>query len=130
MYTEKLIHAFQQPKNVGEIKNADIVGRAGNPVCGDVMWIYVKLKKNKSTKLGEEVIDDIKFKTMGCAAAIGTSEVICELAKGKKLNDAANITKNDIIEYVDGLPPIKVHCSILATEALRNGIEEYKKKIK
>jgi nitrogen fixation NifU-like protein len=127
VYTEKLTNAFQKPKHVGEIKDADIIGKAGNPICGDVMWIYVKLKKD-SDNIMERTIEDMKFKTMGCAAAIGTSEIICQLGIGMKLKDAKNITKQDIIDAVDGLPPPKVHCSILATEALKNGIKELEKK--
>jgi nitrogen fixation NifU-like protein len=127
MYTETLIDAFQNPKNVGEIDNPDILGKAGNPVCGDVMWLYLKFAQSQDDKeLMDKIIEDIKFKTMGCAAAIGTSEVICELAKGKTLDEASKITKQDIINYLGSLPPEKVHCSILATEALANGIRDYK----
>jgi nitrogen fixation NifU-like protein len=126
MYTQKLIEAFQKPKHSGEIKNPDFIGKAGNPVCGDVMWIYVKVK-DKKKPADEQEIKEIKFKTMGCAAAIGTSEMICRLSKGKKLKDAVKISKQDIADSLDGLPPIKMHCSVLATEALKHGFDDYKK---
>ncbi len=128
MYTDKLIEAFQSGNHVGEIENAEIIGKAGNPVCGDVMWIYMKLEDDSSKELRDRKVEAVKFKTMGCGAAIGTSEVICRLAEGKTLGEAESITKQDIIDYVGGLPPEKVHCSILATEAMENGIKEFENK--
>lgn len=113
---------FLHPKNMGEIKNPDGVGKIGNPLCGDIMWVYIKVKDNK--------IIDIKFKTFGCAAAIATSSMITQLAKGKTLEKAKKITINDIANSLKGLPPIKMHCSRLATDALRLAIKDYEEKKK
>lgn len=128
-YTPQVVKNFMNPKNVGEIKNADGVGKVGNPICGDVMWLYIKVGKNKK---GEEIITDIKFKTFGCAAAIATSSMITQLAKGKTIKEAEKITKADVAGSLKGLPPIKMHCSNLASDALKKAIEDYesKKKIK
>lgn len=126
-YTKQVVKNFMNPKNVGEIKNADGIGKVGNPVCGDVMWLYIKVGKNKE---GKEVITDIKFKTFGCAAAIATSSMITQLAKGKTLKDAEKITRNDVAGSLKGLPPIKMHCSNLASDALRKAIEDYESKKK
>tara|TARA_Y100000310_G_C20645478_1_gene796317 strand:- start:581 stop:1006 length:426 start_codon:yes stop_codon:yes gene_type:complete len=123
-YSEKLKQLFLNPKNVGEIKDADGVGKVGNPTCGDVMYVYIKVEE----KDGEEIIKDIKFKTLGCAAAISTSSMITELAKGKSLEEAKKITKDDVADELGGLPPIKMHCSNLAAEALNKAIEDYKNK--
>lgn len=117
MYTEKLMEHFQNPRNVGGLESADGVGSVGNPVCGDVMTIYIKVQDNK--------LVDIKFKTFGCAAAIATSSMLTELAKGKTLDEALKITKKDIADALDGLPPIKMHCSNLAADGLRAAIEDY-----
>ena len=124
MYSKKVMENFLHPKNMGEIKNADGIGRVGNPVCGDVMVIYIKVDKKNNT------IKDIKFKTMGCAAAIATSSMVTEMAKGKKLNKAMEITKNDVAKQLGGLPPVKIHCSNLATKALRKAVEDYVSKKK
>lgn len=118
MYSEKVLEHFRNPKNMGEMEDADAVGIVGNPVCGDFMHIYIKVKKNK--------IEDISFQTFGCAAAIATSSMITELAKGKKIDDAMNITRNDVADALDGLPPIKMHCSNLASEGLHEAIRIYK----
>ena len=120
MYSDKVMEHFRNPKNMGEIKNADGVGKVGNPVCGDLMTIYIKVKNNK--------IDDIKFQTFGCAAAIATSSMITELAKGKTLDEAMEITRDDVANELDGLPPIKMHCSNLAADALHEAIKNYYKK--
>ena len=122
MYSEKVMEHFRNPRNMGEIKDADGVGRVGNPVCGDMMEIYIKVENNR--------IKDIKFKTFGCAAAIATSSMITELAKGKTIEEAENITRDDVAEELDGLPPIKMHCSNLAADGLREAIKDYKKKRK
>ncbi|HUS51392.1 MAG TPA: iron-sulfur cluster assembly scaffold protein [Candidatus Paceibacterota bacterium] len=123
-YSKKVIENFLHPKNMGEIKNPDGIGKIGNPRCGDVMWVYIKIgKKNK-----KEFIKDIKFKTFGCTAAIATSSMITQLAKGKTLDKAKKITRKDIAESLKGLPPIKMHCSNLASDALKLAIEDYKKK--
>lgn len=121
MYSKEVMKHFQNPKNIGEIKNPDGIGEVGNPVCGDVMKITIKVKDNK--------IKDIKFKTMGCVAAIATSSVTTELVKGKTLKEAEKITNKVIAEKLDNLPPIKMHCSVLAAEALKKAIEDYKKKL-
>ena len=117
MYSEKVIEHFRNPRNMGEIKNADGVGTVGNPICGDQMTIYIKVKNNR--------IVDIKFKTFGCAAAIATSSMITELAKGKTLEEAMKITRKDVADELDGLPPIKMHCSNLAADALHAAIKDY-----
>ena len=122
MYTEKVMEHFKNPRNVGEIPDADGVGTVGNPVCGDLMTIYIKVKDNRLT--------DIKFKTFGCGSAIATSSMITELAKGKTLEEALKITRANVADSLDGLPPIKMHCSNLATDALHAAIEDYYKKHK
>ena len=122
MYSKKVMQHFQNPHNVGEIKDADGVGTVGNPVCGDVMKVSIKVKEGR--------IKDIKFKTMGCAAAIATSSMITELAKGKTLEDAKKLTNKDVSKSLGGLPPIKMHCSNLAADALKEAIRDYEKKKK
>ncbi|MDI6855688.1 MAG: Fe-S cluster assembly scaffold protein NifU [Candidatus Thermoplasmatota archaeon] len=117
MYSEKLMEHFRNPHNMGELENPDGVGTVGNPICGDLMSIYIKVKDNK--------IEDIKFKTFGCAAAIATSSMITELAKGKTLEEALKITKEEIADALEGLPPIKMHCSNLAAEGLKVAIKDY-----
>lgn len=111
---------FRNPRNMGEIPDADGIGTVGNPVCGDLMNIYIKVKDNR--------IADIKFKTFGCGAAIATSSMITELAKGKTLEEALKITRGNVAESLGGLPPIKMHCSVLAEEALKSAIDDYLKK--
>ncbi|MCK4445108.1 MAG: iron-sulfur cluster assembly scaffold protein [Thermoplasmata archaeon] len=119
MYSKKVIEHFQNPKNMGEVEDADAVGEVGNPVCGDVMKIYIKVEDGK--------ISDIGWKTMGCAAAIATSSMISELAKGITLEEAMKITKKDVSDALEGLPLIKQHCSNLAADGLHKAIENYKK---
>lgn len=119
-YSKKVMEHFKHPKNMGEMKNPDAVGEVGNPACGDVMRVYIKVKENK--------IADIKFQTMGCIAAISTSSMVTELAKGKTLEQAKKITNKDVAESLGSLPPIKMHCSNLAANALRKAIENYEKK--
>lgn len=109
---------------MGEMKDADAVGEYGNPTCGDLMYIYIKVKEMN----GQEIIDDISFQTFGCAAAIATSSMITEIAKGKTLEDAAKITRDDVANSLDGLPPIKLHCSNLAADALKDAIKKYREK--
>jgi nitrogen fixation NifU-like protein len=121
-YSEKVKEHFRNPRNVGTIKDADAVGRVGNQVCGDVMEIQLKIEDN--------IIKDIKFQTFGCASAIATSSMITEMAKGKTLDEALEITRNDVADELDGLPPIKMHCSNLAADALHSAIEDYMKKQK
>lgn len=119
MYNKKIMQLFLKPKNMGKMKNPDAVGKVGNPLCGDQMYVYIKVKDNK--------IKDIKFQTFGCAAAIATSSMITELAKGKTLDKAMKITRDDIAKELGGLPKIKLHCSNLAANALHKAIENYKK---
>lgn len=116
-YSKKVLEHFENPRNVGELSNADGVGSVGNPVCGDLMTIYIKVKDGR--------ISDIKFKTYGCAAAIATSSMITELAKGKTLEDALEITRDDVAKALEGLPPVKLHCSNLASDALHEAIKYY-----
>ena len=118
MYSEKVLKHFKEPKNVGEMKDADGMGTVGNPVCGDMMSMYIKVK--------DDTIEDISFRTFGCGAAIATSSMTTELAKGKTLDEALNITRNDVAEALDGLPPVKMHCSNLAADALHEAIKNYK----
>lgn len=121
MYSEKVMDHFSNPRNVGEIEDADGVGTVGNPVCGDLMTIYIKVKDN--------VIEDIKFKTFGCGAAIATSSMVTEMALGKTIEEALEITRNDVANELEGLPPVKMHCSNLAADALHAAIDDYKKKL-
>lgn len=111
---------------MGEMKDADAVGEVGNPVCGDLMFIYIKVKEEN----GREIIDDISFQTFGCAAAIATSSMVTELAKGKTLDEAIEITRGDVADSLDGLPPIKMHCSNLAADGLHEAIKKYREKKK
>lgn len=121
-YTKQTLKHFRNPHNYGEIKNADGIGEAGNIICGDVMSLYIKVNKDK---LGNEVIKDIKFKTYGCAAAIATSSVVTDLVKGKTINEALKMKKDHIVKTLKGLPPIKIHCSVLAIDALTEAIYQY-----
>jgi len=120
MYTEKVMEHFKNPRNVGEIPDADGVGTVGNPVCGDLMTIYIKVKDNH--------LVDIKFKTFGCGSAIATSSMITELAKGKTLEEGLKITRANVADELGGLPAVKMHCSNLAADALHAAIEDYYKK--
>lgn len=122
MYNKKVLQHFKNPHNFGKIKNPDGEGRVGNVVCGDVMNLYLKIDKNKK---GEEIIKDIKFETFGCVAAIATSSIITDIAKGKTINEAIKFNKDDIIDTLEELPPIKIHCSVLAIDALQEAIYNY-----
>lgn len=126
-YTKKVIQHFKNPHNYGKMENPDGIGKVGNPICGDVMWLYIKVAKNKK---GKEIIKDVKFETFGCVAAISTSSVITDLAKGKILEQAMEINKDEILKSLGGLPPIKIHCSMLATDALSEAIYDYLSKNK
>ncbi len=126
IYSEKVMEHFRNPRNMGEMKDADSVGEVGNPVCGDLMYIYIKVKE----KDGQKIIDDISFQTFGCAAAIATSSMVTELAKGKTLNEALKLTRDDVADSLDGLPPIKMHCSNLAADGLHDAIRKYQEKMK
>lgn len=117
LYSEKVMEHFKNPRNVGEMENPDGVGRVGNPVCGDVMELYIKVK--------DGIIVDAKFKTFGCGAAIATSSMVTEIVKGKSIEEALKISNKAVAEALDGLPPVKMHCSVLAEEALKSAIEDY-----
>ena len=121
MYSEKVMDHFSNPRNVGEIENADGVGTVGNAKCGDIMRIYLKVDENG-------VITDCKFKTFGCGAAIATSSMATEMVKGKTLKEALALTNAAVAEALDGLPPVKMHCSLLAEEAVKAAVEDYMKK--
>jgi len=116
-YSEKVMDHFRNPRNVGSMEKPDGVGSVGNPVCGDLMEIYIKVDGDK--------ISDIKFKTFGCGSAIATSSMVTELAKGKNLDEAMKINRNDVAKELDGLPPRKMHCSNLAADALKSAIKNY-----
>ncbi len=120
MYTEKVMDHFTNPRNVGEMPDADGIGTEGNPVCGDVMKIYIKVKDDRIT--------DVKFQTFGCGAAIAVSSIVTEIAKGMTLDEAMNITKQSLSDALDGLPPQKMHCSNLGADALHKAIEDYRSK--
>ncbi len=122
MYSEKVMQHFKKPQNMGEIPDADGVGSVGNPTCGDLMTMYIKVKDNR--------LEDVKFKTYGCGAAIATSSMTTELAKGKTIDEAMNISRASVAESLGGLPPVKMHCSNLAADALHAAIEDYQKKQK
>lgn len=126
MYTKKVMDYFMHPKNVGEIEKPDGVGKVGNPVCGDIMWLYIKIGE----KNGKKIIKESKFKTLGCAAAIATSSIITEMAVGKTIDEALEITKEDVTKQLGGLPHIKIHCSLLSTDALSEAIYDYLTKTK
>ena len=118
-YSKKVIEHFKNPHNQGVIKDADAIGKVGNPVCGDVMKIYLKIK--------DDVIEDVKFETLGCAAAIAVSSALTEMVKGKTLAQALKVTKDQIVKKLGGLPPIKIHCSMLGIDALQEAVRNYKK---
>ncbi len=117
MYSKKVMDHFMKPRNVGEIKDADGVGEVGNPVCGDVMTFYIKVKNG--------IVTDVRFKTFGCGAAIAVSSIVSEMAKGKTVEEAMNITNESVVDGLGGLPPLKLHCSNLGADALHKALENY-----
>lgn len=120
-YSEKVLDHFRNPRNVGTLEGDDVsMGRIGNPVCGDLMEIYIKVK--------EDIIEDIKLKTFGCGSAVATASMVTELAKGKTIEEAEKITRKDVADELDGLPPVKMHCSNLAADALKDAIKNYREK--
>ncbi len=139
-YSKELMKHFKNPKFVKDVANSNGVGEVGNVACGDIMHLEIKVghpraypetfskKGLQGAKMKEEIIEDIGFKTFGCAAAIASSDVVCELAKGKTIEEAEKIKKDDIVEKLKGMPKIKVHCSVLGIEALKKAIENYKEK--
>lgn len=120
MYSEKVMDHFAHPRNVGEIENANAVGEVGNAVCGDIMKIYMDIEDN--------IIKDVKFKTFGCGAAIATSSMATEMVKGKTVDEALKLTNKAVMDALDGLPPEKIHCSVLAEQAIQAALEDYSKK--
>ncbi len=120
MYTDKVMDHFTSPRNVGVIEDADGIGEVGNPKCGDIIRFYIKVE--------DDIITDVKFKTYGCGAAIATSSIATEMIKGKSIDEALKLTNKAVVEALDGLPPQKIHCSVLAEEAINAAIEDYKKK--
>lgn len=119
-YTKKVMDHFMNPRNVGSVENPDGVGRVGNPVCGDLMEV--------SIRVDQDIIKDVKFKTFGCGSAIATASMVTELAQGKTLDEAEKISRQDVADELDGLPPRKMHCSNLAADALHKAIEDYRLK--
>jgi len=119
-YSKKVLEHFMNPRNVGVIDDADGYGKVGNPVCGDLMEMYIKVK--------DDIITDIKFKTFCCGSAIATSSMVSEMARGKHIDEALKLTRNDVATELDGLPPVKMHCSNLAADALHAAIKDYKSK--
>lgn len=122
LYSEKVMEHFKNPRNVGEMENPDGIGHVGNPVCGDIMELYIKVS--------DGTITDAKFKTFGCGAAIASSSMVTEMLKGKNIEEALSISNQVVAEALDGLPPAKMHCSVLAEEALKSAIEDYLSKSK
>lgn len=120
IYSEKVLDHFANPRNVGEIENADGIGEVGNAKCGDIMKMYIKVDG--------DVISDVKFKTFGCGAAVATSSIATEMIKGKKIDDALKLTNKAVVEALDGLPPAKLHCSVLAEQAMKAAIADYYKR--
>ena len=120
MYSQKVMEHFQNPRNVGEMENPSGMGEVGNPACGDIMRLYIKVEDNR--------IVDVKFKTFGCGAAIATSSMVTEMVKGKTIDEALTVSNKAVAEALGGLPAVKMHCSVLAEEALRAAIEDYRKK--
>jgi nitrogen fixation NifU-like protein len=120
MYNEKVMDYFMNPRNVGEIEDADGVGEVGSPQCGDIMKIFIKVEDN--------IIKDIKFKTFGCASAIASSSIMTEMVKGKTVEEALKLTNREVVDALGGLPPAKVHCSVLAEDAIRAAIKDYMEK--
>ncbi|MDR1206580.1 MAG: Fe-S cluster assembly scaffold protein NifU [Peptococcaceae bacterium] len=120
MYSEKVMDHFGNPRNVGEVEDANAVGQVGNPICGDIMKISMKIE--------DDVISDIRFKTFGCGAAVATSSIATELVKGKTINEALSLTNKAVAQALDGLPPAKMHCSVLAEEAIKAAIADYYQK--
>ena len=117
MYTEKVMDHFMNPRNVGEIENADGIGEVGNSKCGDIMKMYIKVK--------DDVITDVKFNTYGCASAIATSSIATDMIKGKPISEALKLTNKAVVEALDGLPAVKIHCSVLAEEAIKAAVKDY-----
>lgn len=126
LYSQKVLEHFRHPKNLGKIKNPDGVGTVGNPICGDVMRVYIKVKTQK----GKQYLDDIKIETLGCGAAIATASMASEMVEGKTLKEAEKLTSKAVAEALEGLPAPKMHCSNLAAQGIKQAIEDYRDKQK
>ncbi|HPI67196.1 MAG TPA: iron-sulfur cluster assembly scaffold protein [bacterium] len=127
MYSPIVLEHFKNPHNQGSIADADAVGQVGNPVCGDIMKLYIKFREaDKSLPVAERIIEDVKFETLGCGAAIASTSMLTDLIKGKTVTEALKVSKQDVAEALGGLPAAKIHCSILATEALEEAIKKLK----
>lgn len=125
MYSKQVLEHFQNPHNQGKIENADAVGQVGNPVCGDIMKLYLKIRaEDKDKPVEERMIENIKFETLGCGAAIASTSMLTDLVKGKTIGEALKISKQDVADALGGLPAVKIHCSILATEALAEAVKK------
>lgn len=121
MYTDKVLDHFSNPRNMGEVEGANGVGMVGNAKCGDIMQMFIKVND-------DEIIEEVGFKTFGCGAAIATSSMATEMIKGKSIDEALSLTNQAVVEALEGLPPVKIHCSVLAEEAVKSAIEDYRKK--
>ena len=128
-YTEEVMKHFKNPHNQGQIADADAIGEVGNPLCGDIMKIYLKVEKNSSNDRMKDIISDIKFETLGCAAAIACSSISTDMVKGETLKEAFDLEKVDIVKGLGELPPIKIHCSVLASDGLKVAIQNYLEKL-
>lgn len=122
MYNEKVMEYFTNPRNVGELEDADGIAEVGSPQCGDIMKVYIKVEDN--------IIKDIKFQTFGCASAIASSSMMTEMVKGKTVDEALKLTNKEVVDALGGLPPVKIHCSVMAEEAIRAAIKDYMEKRK
>ena len=122
MYTDAIMERFRNPHHMGQIEDADGIGKVGNPTCGDVMKVYIKIKKEN----GVEILEDIKVQTFGCVGAISSSDMLCDMVKGKPLTEALAVKNSDIVEKLPGMPKEKIHCSVLAADALKKAVEDYR----
>jgi nitrogen fixation NifU-like protein len=127
-YSKKVMEHINNPRNMGEMKNPDGVGTEGNPICGDVMRLFIKIGRESKRTGEQEYIKDIKFQTLGCGAAIASSSILTTMVKGKTLKEAEKISREEIADKLGGLPPVKLHCSVLAADALKKAIADYRKK--
>ena len=130
MYSTEVLEHFQNPHNQGQISDASGIGEVGNPACGDMMKIYLKVKSDGSDDIDNHIIEDIKFETLGCGAAIASTSMLTDLVKGKTIKQALGISKQDVADSLGGLPKPKVHCSVLAVDGLKKAVENYKKELK
>jgi nitrogen fixation protein NifU and related proteins len=129
MYSDKVLEHFQNPHNQGQIPDASGIGEVGNPACGDTMKIYLKVKSDGSDNIDNHIIEDIKFETLGCGAAIASTSMLTDLVKGKTIKQALGISKQDVADSLGGLPKPKVHCSVLAVDGLKEAVDDYKKEL-